>query len=219
MSFTNLQIFIRQLMITVLSYYLLSIVVQDTFEAESTKYNWSAAVTCLLYAALQTANEPSGSINRSPNGRHQSSLRHPLMYSILRARSQFGFTMWRLRKLLKCLRPLTYVRRQRVTFTQCRSVGRLGMCTSIGGWLSTGVDKGDRTGILPDVTIWRLTGDVMMENARGKSLSLSVCNILFLSPPLKCHRKNRSSISIFFTILCTMHRFDNFINVFFLSLS
>lgn len=34
------------------------------------------------------------------------------------------------------------VRRQRVTFTQHRSVGRLGVCTSIGGWLSTGEDKG-----------------------------------------------------------------------------
>lgn len=60
--------------------------------------------------------------------------------------------------------------RQRVTFTQHRSVGRLGVCTSIGGWLSTGEDKGDR-GILPGVgyttTLSRLIGDVMMENARG----------------------------------------------------
>lgn len=40
------------------------------------------------------------------------------------------------------------IRRQRVTFTQHRSVGRLDVCTSIGGWLSTGEDKGDR-GILP----------------------------------------------------------------------
>lgn len=62
------------------------------------------------------------------------------------------------------------VRRQRVTFTQHRSVGRLGVCTSIGGWLSTGEDKGDR-GILPGAgyttALSRLIGDVMMENARG----------------------------------------------------
>lgn len=62
------------------------------------------------------------------------------------------------------------VRRQRVTFTQHRSVGRLDVCTSIGGWLSTGEDKGDR-GILLDAgyttALSRLIEDAMMENARG----------------------------------------------------
>lgn len=49
-------------------YLFLIVIVQDTFESENTRYNCSSAVTCLLYATLQTANEPSGSINRSPNG-------------------------------------------------------------------------------------------------------------------------------------------------------
>lgn len=62
------------------------------------------------------------------------------------------------------------IRRQRDTFTQHRSVGRLGMCTSIGGWLSTGEDKGDRDILLGTgymTALSRLIGDVMMENARG----------------------------------------------------
>lgn len=96
------------------------------------------------------------------------------------------------------------IRRQRVTFTQHRSVGRLGMCTSIGGWLSTGEDKGDR-GILPGAgyttTLSHLIGNVTMENTRGTQLYLYPS----LSPPLKCQRKNRPSISIFFVIFADMY--------------
>lgn len=69
----------------IFSYVLSTIVVRDTFEAENTRYsrhNWSSAVTCLLCAALQTANEPSGSINRSPNGSIKARYGTLSLYSI-----------------------------------------------------------------------------------------------------------------------------------------
>lgn len=59
------------------------------------------------------------------------------------------------------------VRRQRVTFTQCHSVGRLGVCTSIGGWLSTGEDKGDRVYCLARVirpALSKLERGMMIKN-------------------------------------------------------
>lgn len=94
------------------------------------------------------------------------------------------------------------VRRQRVTFTQHRSVGRLDVCTSIGGWLSTGEDKGDR-GILLDAgyttALSRLIEDAMMENARGN------CDDSIRPLSLKCRPKNRPSISIFFAIFANTY--------------
>ena len=58
-----------------------------------------------------------------------------------RAKSWFRFTA-AAKEASQMFAPAN-VRHQRVTFTQYRSVGRLDVCTSIGGWLSTGEDKED----------------------------------------------------------------------------
>jgi len=89
------------------------------------------------YAALQTVNEPSGSINRLPNGSIKA------RYGILsctymyvhhqRAKSWFRFTMQRLRKLLKCLHPPTYVNALRLRNTAVSVAYR---CIYIHRWLA-----------------------------------------------------------------------------------
>lgn len=163
------------------------------------RYNCSSAVTCLLYAALQTANEPSGSINRSPNGSIKA--RYGTLSCIATGEiSVYNAAAKEAAQMFAPPNVCTSSTRYVYAMPQCRPLRYVYIHRRLAKhrWR-----QGRDTAILPDVTIWRLTGDVMMENARGNSLP--VCSILFLSLSLKCHRRDRSSISIFFAILCTMH--------------